>query len=664
MRRVLASSAQQLQAVCAYSTFLSASSLTLQRGGAGRSGGGGGARYNNGGPPQRGYDNRQQGYDNRQQGYDNRQREYGHPQRGYDNRQQGYGDRHQGNDSRERRYGDTRRQGYGDNQQRHGNRDGDGGHRRRGGNDSRPPPRSKTEFLASDAETLLQMKQAHKVSKSAKERKQILREARRHCRKVRVDASSQDERSIMIFLNCAAAFRCKYCDGLVEAVQWVQANFRALSPQNVALFANALGALDLPNATEVFRTTVVLALPSVMESLTPVEVVMTLQAFQRLKIRDNDELRNKLVLQLEPCITTMPVPQLSTLAEVLLRHPLRLHDEAKWRQLVEKVMSRALESAETMHSKEAITFLLVAPRMDVPAEQLCRLLARATATAGFHSDTQIGQLFSALVHIQKAFPDPTPELTAAAAALSQALVERLEKVMSFATVAGISEIWFSSVKAGTELPMAMVQRTSEIVVNELTWRHQRLNALARLAAAADALKQPPKNVLDTIAKYLIGERPPRPQREAPPESHDEEPDDEEDVESLRAASRELLYKRLFSQYVSIRLHLESAYAKSGEAPPEALTKTLPEHLLLQVPATAPRQLLSAIWTILSRPPGCSPNAISNDEALYAAIVADIRSTPEKYKGHVSAPFMAKMKEEVSSNARGAELIQALERAME
>ncbi|KPI88703.1 putative mitochondrial oligo U binding protein TBRGG1 [Leptomonas seymouri] len=667
MRKALSPAVQRLQPVRPYSTLFSPSLAVLQRGNSRQ--GGGGPRYGNGAPPPR-----QQYPTQRGGGGGGRLPAYGSRQHGYESRDGGFGSGSRGHGGRERgAYGDNRRQGFGDRQ--HGyddrargslNRDRDSDNRQRnGGFGGRSPRRSASDYLSQNAETLLQMKRAYKQSKSTKERVQILREARRLIRRTHVDMSTQDERSVIVFLNCATTFKSRACDGLEEASRWVQANLRGLSPQNVALYANALGVLDMENRREVFRAAVVPLLPSLMREMTPVEVVMVLQAFQRMSIDECGELVDELLFQLEPCIPTMPVPQLSTLAKVLTEHSLHLRDAERWRQVVQAVLGRAMESVETMHSKEAVAFLCAAPKLGLPPEQLCRLLARATVTAGFHNDEQVVDLFRAVSGLKRSVSEPTPELEAAVTALSNALLLRLEKVAPFLSVDGVATILLNAVEANIELPTTVVQVMCDAVLHRMTYRTTRMPTLAHLARAFGSFKLPSRELLDVVAKYAVGERPPRPQKAAAAEEveRDDDAEAEEEVESLRTTTLESLYRRYFNCYVLVRLHLEEAYAKLGENPPEELTTTLPESLLQHISSASARHLFVSMEAILTKPPGCPCRNVSNDEALYQGVLKDIASTPEKYKSSISPAFVDRMQRIQDCNPKGKVLNEALQRAL-
>jgi hypothetical protein len=644
MRRTWTFVVHRSHPVRAYSTALTPSLIALQRGGGwGQGGGGGGARYGIGGPPprqhyppQRGGGGRGNGDGGRSQGYGSRS------QRDYDNRQDDYDQRQRGG------YSDSRgRGGYSDN--------------RRHGFDDRPPRRSAADFLQQNAETLLQMKQAFKQSKTRLERIQILREGRRLVRRTHVDASTQDERSVIVFLNCAATFKSGATEGVEEASQWVQLNIRGLSPHNVALYCNALGVLDLTDGVKVVREVVVPLLPSLIRDMTPVEVVMVLQAFQRLRIEGFDELKDSMLLQLEPCVSTMPVPQLSTLAEVLVKHRLRESNPENWGRIVQEVMRKALSSVETMHSKEVITFLTAVPRLDLPAEQVSDLLKRATATAGFHDDVQVATLFHSIYAVKKVFPEATPELTAAVDALQQALVLRLERVASFVNAETAGTILVNTARSHIELPTAITQTIYKAVQKHLTYKTVRVAQLERLAKGLAMGPPPSAELLDMVAKYAVGERPPRPPKGTAEGEHDGDAQDEEEIANLRAAKQESLYARNFNRYVSLRLELEGAYAKAGAKPPEALTTTLPEHLVQHIGETYASTLLSGIWALLSTPTECSCRNVANDEALYRGVLDDITANPEKYKNTVSPQFMAKLETAMFGNAKGEELVKAVRR---
>ncbi|CBZ28760.1 mitochondrial oligo_U binding protein TBRGG1,putative [Leishmania mexicana MHOM/GT/2001/U1103] len=657
----------------AYSTVLSVCAVLHQRGGYQGRGGGPRFSYGGGGPPPRqqhyqqqggGYGNRDdssrnrgssdRGYENRNQDYENHQQRYvDRPQR-RDNDQQGYSNRRQNYDDRNQGYED-RRKGFNNRQQSFGNPQHDDDHQS-------APRRGKEQYLTQDADKLLRMKHDYKKAKDTKERVGILKEARRLLGRTRIDPSTQDERSVAIVINCAATFSAPAkVEAVEQAFQWMRSNIGGISPQNVALFANALGLISPPEAREVMVSEVMPAVQSVMREMAPVEVVMVLQALQRLRVEENEKLQDDLLSHLEPCVSSMPVQQLSTLASVLHHHSMQARDNAKWKEIAHETLARALAGVDGMHSREAIVLLCAAPFLDASQKHICQLLARVTETVQFHTDSQVGELMSAILHIRQQVSEPSVELTAGVAALHTALMVRLEKVSAFVGARSATRIWNYAHASNVELPSAIQETMCASLIQLMTFRTVRFRALAQLMASLSTQKLPSAEILAVVANCSVGVRPPRPSKGIPPQES-EMPEDGEDHESIRAAACEALYSRHFGTLTELRISLENAFGKNDVPPNDALAKTLPEHLLKHAAEALPRQMLTAVVAIALAPPDCPCRNKTHDAAVRATVLKALEDNPEKFKSDLSPERVDWFVRSIPANSDSAEIVTAVQKA--
>ncbi|KAK7200000.1 mitochondrial oligo-U binding protein TBRGG1 [Novymonas esmeraldas] len=694
LQRYLLPAGAPLQAR-AYGTVLSACGVQYQRGGfhnrgdgAHSGGGGGGGGRGGRAPHQQRYQERggmhgdrdsfsreggggYGGYENRGHGYVNRRPDdggYGHDNAGqqhqqqqrYDDRsarhggqQQGYGNRRQSYDEGGQGYSD-RRQGY-DNRQR-----GRGGGRQHDrGAAEFAPRRGKEQYLAQDADALMKTKQELKRVKSLKERGAIMKEGRRLLRRVRVDPSTQDERSVAIVVNCAAAFQAPgNLDGVASALQWMRSNIRGISPQNVALFTNALGVTEPPNVRQVVVNEVMPAVQSVMRDMTPVEVVMVLQAFQRLFITENEKLQIELLAQLEPCISTMPIPVLSTLASVLSRHPMRKQDNDRWKRIVQATLSRCVASPEIVHSKEAVVLVCAVTGLETSQEVVCKLLTRVTETAKFHTDEQVGELLSAITDIRQANNEPTPALTEAIEALHRALMERLEKVSSFVRFGSASRIWQYVNACDGELSSTVEDNICTGLISAITFSNPRYPAVCRVLRDLAKHKLRSTEILHACATYLAGVRPPRSLKTDSPHEI-EVPDDDGDRDGVRAAALDALNSRFLGSLTEARIALEDAFALNGVPPCEAVTKTLPENLIRHVDTAPPEQLLRAVESILLAPADCLYRNKAHDQAILAAARKRVTSDPESMRSTLTRADVEGFEQRTSGVPGAQEFVQVL-----
>ncbi|KAG5498590.1 hypothetical protein JKF63_02876 [Porcisia hertigi] len=597
----------------------------------------------------RGYDNRNEGYANRQQRYDDRPQRRDNHQQGYSNRQHSYEDGTQ-------RHG-FHRQGFQNPQQIHGSRQHDGDDRQSA------PGGNREQYLAQDADKLLKMKQMYKKAKDTKERVGILKEARRALRRTRIDPSTQDERSVAVVMNCAATFSISAKTEVFEqAFQWMRSNIGGILPQNVALFANALGLILPPEAKEVVVSEVLPVVQSVMREMTPVEVVMVLQALQRLRVTENEKLQDELLAHLEPCICSMPVQQLSTLASVLHRHSMQTRDNAKWKKIAHETLARALAGVDEMHSREAIVLLGAAPFVDASQEHICQLLARVTETAQYHTDDQVGELMSSILQIRQRVSEPSAGLTAAIEKLHTTLMARLEKVSVFVRPKSATRIWNYAHASGIELSSTIQENMCASLIKLMTFRPVLFRDLARLVASLSTQKLPSAEILAVAANYSVGVRPPRPAKEA--SSYEGEiPEDGEDQETIRAEAREALYSRHFGTLTELRISLENSFAKNNVSPNDALTKTLPEHLLKHAAEALPRQMLVAIVAIALAPDNCSCRNKDHDAAVRVAVLKALEENPEKFKSHLSPTFVDWFLSSIPANSNSGEIVGALQKVM-
>ncbi|CAJ1031582.1 hypothetical protein Q4I30_005876 [Leishmania utingensis] len=626
----------------AYSTALGGCAVLRQRGG--YQGRGSGPRRGGGGD--HGYENHNQGYANHQQRYDDRPQRHDIYQQGYSNRRQNYDDRNQGYNNR--------RKGLNNRQEGFGNRQDDGEDRQLA------PRRSKEQYLAQDADKLLKMKHEYKKAKDTKERFGILKEARRLLRRIRIDPSTQDERSVAIVINCAATFSIPAKTEAVEqAFQWIRSNIGGISPQNVALFANALGVIFPPEAKQVMVGEVMPIVQLVMREMVPVEVVMVLQALQRLRVTENEKLQDGLLSHLEPCLSSMPVQQLSTLASVLHHHSMQTRDNAKWKQIAHETLARALAGVEGMHSREAIVLLCAAPFVDASQKQISQLLIRVAETAQFHTDEQVGELMNAILRVRQQVSEPSVELTAAVEGLHTALMTRLEKVSAFVGPQSATHIWNYAHASNIEISSAIQESMCASLIRLMTFRTIPFQSLVRLMASLSTQKLPSAEILTVTANCSVGVRPPRPARTVPQES--EMPEDGEDHETIRAAAREVLYSRHFGTLTELRINLENAFAKNDVSPNDALAKTLPEHLLKHASEALPRQMLTAVAAIALAPADCPCRNKTHDAAVCATVLKALEDSPERFKSDLSPVFVDWFVRSIPADSNSEAIVAAVQR---
>lgn len=474
------------------------------------------------------------------------------------------------------------------------------------------------------------MKHDFKHAKASRDRRNLTRDARRLVRRTRIDPSTQDEKSISVLLNCAAMFNCAPSDGVEQAIRWMRDNLRGLSPQNVAQLAYAVGVLHLPERRTILLEEVSPIVQSVLRDLTPVEVVMILQAFQRCRISENAELQERMLQQLPSCIETMPISQLSTLASVLGRHEVKSQNEALWRELVQSTMNRALADVSKMHSKEAITFLGAAPYLSLTSEQLCALVLRVSETAQFHTDEHVGELLHSLFLLKREIPEPSDELAKAMAELQQALIVRLDRVADFTTVPHATVIWRFADANSIEIPAVVQQKMCDAVVTSMVYHAVRFGSLSRLARSLSRQKLQSAKILNVIGNYAIGERPPRPTSAIPQELEEESMITREEREGIDVEPREHICGRFAGHLTALRISLEDAWALNGFPAIEAISSTLPRYIEEHMKDAKASQILKAVKWISCADDDCKLRNKSHDEAVLKEAVRMVQEDKERF----------------------------------
>ncbi|ORC90992.1 mitochondrial oligo-U binding protein TBRGG1, partial [Trypanosoma theileri] len=477
------------------------------------------------------------------------------------------------------------------------------------------------------AKTLFDMKRQYKGAKSGKERREIQREARRVIRRARIDPSTQDEKTVTMLLNCAATFRSyPHSEGIKQAVEWMRQNIDALSPQNLALFANAVGALSVVDSDIILLQEVSPAVQSVFTQMSPVELVMVLQAFQREKVSDNGPLQDSMLQQLSSCVPQMPVPQLSTLASILVTAPLRKSNEAAWIEMTKAVASKAVSNVEKMHSREVITLLKAAPHLSVPEEHSLQLVNRAIATVGFHTDEQVGEILEAVAAYReqntagKELQDKLDELISV-------LWTRLQKVAPYADLASATWIMRQSRKCGVNVPPAIMEALLEAVTRELRYHRYTFRRCAALAEALAEQKAPAKLLLQLLGDYCIGKRPPREDREAA------DPQDEENTREVRMD----IYARFLGDLTRARVALEDAYnahPNNGE-PGESLAVVLPQRLEESVQDASPREVLKCVRSLCTASEDCRTRNHTNSDKIMNLVEQRLSKERESFLKELS-----------------------------
>lgn len=595
----------------------SASAVLLQRGYRGGRGGGGGFQnqqgggrgFGRGGPP-----NRNDGFGARGNG--------GRGSGGFQNRNENFGGRGGG--------------------ARGGSR---GGSRGRGGGGPAH------DYLQENAQNLVSLKQQFKNSKlSGRERRDVQREARRLVRRTQVDPSTQDEKSVMTLVNCAATFHCRPSEGVENGIKWLLHRIRSLTPQNVALLANAIGSVEPEGAENMLKNDVTAALEAgALEGMTPVEVIMVLQAFQRVEVESNEALQDKMLMKLLPAIPSMPIPHLSTLSVVVAHHSMKTRDVESWKRLADAVGSRITkEDVGQIHSKEAITLLTSAPHLMVQPEVIELLMDRCTNTSGFHTDDQVGQLLRALHSIRTELKDGVPErLEAAEQRLKAALITRLERVAEFASPTSIASIWLHAAESGVEIPEAIQLKLLEQMELQLPFGRLFFRQMGKVASGAAQYKLPSTNFLHTLARMVLGQRPPRLDRKGKPiPLNDESSQQILSPQEMLAARRDLFARRL-GQLVQLRIELEKALSKSEDmSPDEALQRTIPKILVDSVKEAPPQQIVLAARFIgeCESTEKCKRCNTPNNEAVLKAIEERLKRAGPGFLAEVSPMAKQKLKE--------------------
>ncbi|CCW67993.1 unnamed protein product [Phytomonas sp. Hart1] len=490
---------------------------------------------------------------------------------------------------------------------------------------------------------LVDLKRKYKQSKSLKERNGFFQEARRLVRSTSVDLSTQDEKSMTTFLNIATMFNCNVEDNIEQAVQWMRQNLGGLSSQNLALFTNAIGVLEIQDAKVILCEDIIPVIKSHLNNMTPVEIVMVLQAFQRLRINDQAEFQNDLLILLEPCIDTMHISELSTLVTTLSWHPMKTTDEPRWHAMTERIINKVLTDVDRIHSREAITLLLASTFLMIEQDRIVQLLRRVTTTSGFHTDEQIGDIFRALARIHKNIEKPEEELIHACKELKKALLARLERVVQFANIKSITIIWRNSKLCDVELPTALQEQILNVSMERFLYYQPRFRIICNFVKEAILQKLPSTAIFHVFSDYAIGKRPLRPDQ-------NEQDSPSSDADDSGMFAPDIFFKRHFSELISLRLCLENVFAVNGATAPYSLTTTLPQELLAHVGEIFPKQALAVVRTIALFPDNKLQNT-KNNEALLAAIEARIKREGSEFFRDISPNFIENVKKSIIDNPK-------------
>ncbi|RNF12736.1 mitochondrial oligo-U binding protein TBRGG1, partial [Trypanosoma rangeli] len=540
--------------------------------------------------------------------------------------QRGGGRRDYGDQGNQGDYGGQRGGGRRDYGDQGGHEEGNGGFSRgryaRGGNsiregriqDGRGDSEMPIEgpFDEQAARKLFELKRQYKNAKSGKDRRDIQREARRAIRRAHVDPSTQDEKTVTLLLNCAATFRSyPHSEGIKQAVQWMRQNIDALSSQNLALFANALGVLSVVDSDIILLQEVSPAVQSTFTEMSPVELVMILQAFKRNKIFSNAALQESMLQRLQSCVSQMPVPQLSTLAEVLVSAPLRKSNEAAWRELTNAVLLKAVSGVDRMHSREVITLLRAAPHLCVPEEPSLQLVQRAIDTVGFHTDEQIGELLEAVGGYRTLETPPEENLNRKLDELVDVLWTRLQRVAPYVDAASTTWIMRQASRCGIYVPPPTMEVMLAAVAKDMCYHRHTFRRCAALAEALAEQKAQAKALLLLLGDYCIGKRPTRQDREEA-----DSPDDEEAAREVRMN----IYARFLGDLTRARIALERAHSanpENGELG-ESVWSILSQRLEEGVLEAPPREVLKCVRAICTSE-DCQLRNRANDEKIMTLV---------------------------------------------
>ncbi|EPY22448.1 mitochondrial oligoU binding protein TBRGG1 [Angomonas deanei] len=481
-----------------------------------------------------------------------------------------------------------------------GRRGGRGGGGGRGG---RGAPRPPAAYLSTNAKELVQLKQEFKAAKSLQERVGIRATALRMLNGIRIDPSTQDERSVMTVLNCADTFDSKPNAAIEVALTWARRNLGALSPQNIALFGHAVAALRPPDAKNILLTDVWAATRGLLPDMTTVEVVMLLQAYSYVLRKDEVcEMEIVMLEQLLPCIGEMPVQQLSTLLEVLSHRRKGLEHKRPdlLKSSCESIFERLEKGTEKMHSNEVTRILCASLIRQAPASLVSRLFLREVEVVNFLTDTEVGTVMWATGMMNNAPVGGDTAVSEAVQKLLPALLERLQKVAHLAHTKTVSSALTGAALLRLTLPVELEEKLCYRVKVDLATKGMKVRKMEKLARSLMLYRcssqQVAKTTLALVANAVTGKLPSRRYLKSDTNNSGEGQDPNGNGEE---AGEDHFFKfpvhaeKHFAILFYINFYLQCAYVNNqlSAQVPAALSDTLPQMLLGAVSTASINDLL-------------------------------------------------------------------------
>jgi hypothetical protein len=488
-----------------------------------------------------------------------------------------------------------------------------------------PQPPKTEERVTRVAQELHQLKRQFKAAKLRRERNDLIKQSKRVVYSLNLDPSTQDEKSVALLLNGAAFFGIIYsAPALQQAVTWMSENVSALESQHLAMFAHAVVALKVPSAAAIL-TNVILPVASEFVSagkLTPVELIMVLQAIARTNVSGQEKLVNDILARLTESAAKLKTSELSTLCAVFDSTFLSGKEKSVKSILTEglKVVDQSMDS---VHSND---ILLLAEHLAPLASQAGvttifwgKFLSRAIAVAGFFGDRQLPHAFRGLREMQKlAEIQNEPAVSARMIDYRQALEKRLDVCKNAFNLEGFTELLESLLhcQSSNNLQNYLSQVAGGVVQsckfqsNDITDFTRCVKAISRFGMPFDAL-------VETCVEFALGKgrRAPRSGEEDSVTGEPAAALPKELEESIRMRLENKQARNIF-ELVQIRLFAEIAY--DNRTLPSSLSEELPKLILQRLHLAHPESLLS-VARLLYSADGQNPcaNSVNSSDILQA-----------------------------------------------
>jgi hypothetical protein len=544
----------------------------------------------------------------------------------------------------------------------------------RRGSDARPP----LERIAVEvgAQKLLELKKKYRTTRLKREKSDIERDALLCLKQIRVDSSTQDEKSIAIVLNCAVFFRASKKNFAVrDGIAWNMSNLRALSPQNTAKFMHALSALASPRGGQrLQQLTEVASLIDKeyqLSAFSPVELIMMQQALTRTRITSNAQQQFKILSEIGRRVPSMATSELSTLMDIITTEE---HDEvlskepaliASLADAVAKKLSQegvvgAIHSNNILHYLKAFVALEKKKRYTLAADLWKALLERAIAVAKFFMDSQVGSALAVAADVKEL----NVATDAIAVELDSVAMARVNHIIGTFDMESSALLANGFIAARRPMPVELTDVVCKRLISEMAFQRPSLREVFNAVAALQATGCTHPQFFAAAADLIIGKRPER-------VTKDPNPKPAVPFEYRPDVAVDFVARRL-DYCLKIRLISEEIL---GTRAAELMNPQISEALVEAAKKTHPIQLLESCTTIFNAKQGVPGRNRKLDEEILS--IATRRISEQRAlevpardeEGNDNGENVAKMAEAVeafvSENSRiagGHPLLQAVQRA--